>query len=128
MISVCVCAHTCVCLCLCVCVCVCVCVCMHSVTQVCLTLWDPLEAVTRLLCPWNFPSKNIGARCYFLLQKDYYKPMYNFGEHLSLDYFEFYHFLCKCLTQLLVPTIQMPEPHKGFTGKQNHQLISIMNR
>ena len=23
---------------------------------------------TRLLCPWDFPSKNIGAGCYFLLQ------------------------------------------------------------
>ena len=23
---------------------------------------------TRLLCPWNFPGKNIGAGCRFLLQ------------------------------------------------------------
>ena len=23
---------------------------------------------TRLLCPWNFPGKNTGAGCYFLLQ------------------------------------------------------------
>ena len=29
------------------------------------TLYKP----TRLLCPWNFPGKNIGVGCHFLLQK-----------------------------------------------------------
>ena len=28
---------------------------------------DPLEP-TRLLCPWDFPGKNTGGGCYFLLQ------------------------------------------------------------
>ena len=27
---------------------------------------------TRLLCPWNFPGKNIGVGCHFLLQQSNY--------------------------------------------------------
>ena len=38
-----------------------------SVTQSCPTLCDPMEP-TRLLCPWNFPGKNTGVVCHFLLQ------------------------------------------------------------
>ena len=36
--------------------------CTHA--QSCLTLCDP----ARLLCPWNFPDRNTGAGCHFLLQ------------------------------------------------------------
>ena len=33
---------------------------MCSVTQSCLTLFDPMDCTpTRLLYPWNFPGKNI---------------------------------------------------------------------
>ena len=92
-------------------VCVCMCVCTHSVTQLCSTLYDPMEGVTRLLCPWNFPSKNTGDGCCFLLQNDYYKPVYNFGENLCFNYIEFYHFLCKGLTQLLVPLLFKCQNH-----------------
>ena len=41
----------------------CVCVC-----QSCLTLCDPMQKPTRLLCPWNFPRKNTGMDWHFLLQ------------------------------------------------------------
>ena len=35
----------------------------------CLTLCDTMDSsLPRLLCPWNFPSKNTGAHCHFLLQ------------------------------------------------------------
>ena len=61
-----------------ICVCVCVHTHMRALTQLCSTLYDPMEGVTRLLCPWNFPSKNTGDVCCFLLQNDYYKPVYNF--------------------------------------------------
>ena len=44
-----------------------VCVCLHLVTQSCPTLCDPME-LSRLLCPWNFPGKNTGVGCCFLLQ------------------------------------------------------------
>ena len=47
--------------------CVCVCVCVRLVTQSCLTQCDPVEPA-RLLCPWNFPGKNTGEGCHFLLQ------------------------------------------------------------
>ena len=39
----------------------CVCVLSHSV------LSDSLRS-TRLLCPWDFPGKNIGVGCHFLYQ------------------------------------------------------------
>ena len=34
--------------------------------QSCLTLCNPIEPV-RLLCPWDFPGKNTGVGCHFLL-------------------------------------------------------------
>ena len=47
-------------------VCVCVCVLSHSVVS------DSLQSyalyLSSLLCPWNFPGKNTGVGCYFLLQ------------------------------------------------------------
>ena len=49
-------SNACVCVCVCLCVCVCVCVCVHA--------WKS----TRLLCLWNFPDKNTGVCCHFLLQ------------------------------------------------------------
>ena len=51
------------------CVCVCVstvCVCVCSVVSD--TLRPQGLQLARLLCPWNFPGKNTGVGCYFLLQ------------------------------------------------------------
>ena len=39
--------------------------CAGSVAQPCPTLCNPMD---RLLCPWDFPGKNTGASCHFLLQ------------------------------------------------------------
>ena len=45
--------------------CVYVCMCTPS----CLTLCDPMDrSLDRLLCPRNFPGKNTGVGCRFLLQ------------------------------------------------------------
>ena len=42
-----------------------VCVCAQS----CPILWDPLDCKpARLLDPCNFPGKNTGVNCHFLLQ------------------------------------------------------------
>ena len=38
------------------------------VAQSYLTLWFHELEPARLLCPWNFPGKNTGAGCHFLLQ------------------------------------------------------------
>ena len=43
------------------------CVCVYSVPQSCPTLCDPMDPA-RLLRPWNFPGKNTGEDCHFLLQ------------------------------------------------------------
>ena len=42
-----------------------------EVAQSCLTLGDPMECrPTRLLNPWNFPGKNTGVGCHFLLPEE----------------------------------------------------------
>ena len=44
--------------------------CLHkcSVAQSYLTLWPPGLQLASLLCPWDFPGKNTGGGCHFLLQ------------------------------------------------------------
>ena len=39
-----------------------------SVTRSCLTLLWPHGLPARVLCPWDFPGKNTGVGCHFLLQ------------------------------------------------------------
>ena len=42
--------------------------CCCSVAKSCLTLCDPMDQLARFLCPWDFPGKNSGVGCHFLLQ------------------------------------------------------------
>ena len=45
----------------------CVCACVHVLSHI----WffcDPRDSPTRLLCPWEFPGKNTGVGCHFLLR------------------------------------------------------------
>ena len=48
------------------------CVCVHSRTQSCLSLCDPVDcsllAHQAPLCQWNFSGKNAGVCCHFLCQ------------------------------------------------------------
>ena len=39
-----------------------------SILRLCPTLWPHGLWPARLLCPWDFPGKNTGVGCYFLLQ------------------------------------------------------------
>ena len=45
-------------------------VCVCSVALLCLSdsLWPHGLQPTRLLCPWDFPGRNTGVHCHFLLQ------------------------------------------------------------
>ena len=45
-------------------------VCVCSVTQLCPTLGPRGPQPARHLCPWDFPGKNTGVGCHFLLQGD----------------------------------------------------------
>ena len=45
-----------------------VCVCMLSHSVMSDSLWPHGLYPARLLCPWNFPGKNTGMGCHFLLQ------------------------------------------------------------
>ena len=48
--------------------CILICVC-GLVSQLCSTLCDPMDcSLPRLLCPWDFPSKNTEVGCRALLQ------------------------------------------------------------
>ena len=49
------------------CVCVCVHAHTHSVSPVWLSVTPMNCSPPRLLCPWDFPGKNTGLGCYFLL-------------------------------------------------------------
>ena len=42
--------------------------CCCLVAKSCLTLATPWIVAMRLLCPWDFPGKDTGVGCYFLLQ------------------------------------------------------------
>ena len=43
---------------------------MSEVAQSCPTLCNPMDcSLTRFLCPWDFPGKNTGVGCHFLLQE-----------------------------------------------------------
>ena len=46
----------------------CIHACVHA--QSCPTLWDPMDYIqpTRFFGPWDFPGKNTGVDCNFLLQ------------------------------------------------------------
>ena len=39
------------------------------VTQLCSTLWDPMNSSLPVSSPWNFPGKNTGVCCHSLLQE-----------------------------------------------------------
>ena len=54
------------------------CVLSHSVVSN--SLWSHRLQPARLLCPWNFPDKNTGLGCYFLLQGIF--PTQGSNQHL----------------------------------------------
>ena len=54
---------------------------LFSAVQSCPTLCFPEDcSPTRLLCPWDFPGKNSGMGCHFLLQRIFLTQ----GSNLSL--------------------------------------------
>ena len=54
--------------------------CYCLVTQSCPTLlWPQGLSSTRLLCPWDFPGKNTGVGCHFLLQGIFLSQGLNLG-------------------------------------------------
>ena len=51
-----------------------------EVTQFCHTLCDPVDcSPTRLLHPWDFPGKNTGVGCHFLLLEIFLTQRLNLG-------------------------------------------------
>ena len=58
---------------LCVSECVCVCVCVRVLSHVQL-FETPWIVARQIPLSWNFPGKNIGVSCHFLLQFHWLKP------------------------------------------------------
>ena len=46
------------------------CVCVQLLSHIRLFVISWTEA-TKLLCPWNFPGKNSGVSCHFILQRTF---------------------------------------------------------
>ena len=63
--------------------------CMHAKSlQLCLTLCDPMDKPTRLLCPQASLGKNTGVGCHFLLQIQstvISKNWYNANKKINLN-------------------------------------------
>ena len=49
-------------------------VCMYSSSAMSNSSWPYGLQPSRLLCPWNFPGKNTGVGCHFLLQGNLWNP------------------------------------------------------
>ena len=78
--------------------------CCCLVTQLCPTLLRPLGlGPARLLCPWDFPGKNIGMGCHFLLQRIF--PTQGSNQHLLLG------------RQILLPLSHLGSPKHRCTWK-----------
>ena len=76
------------------CVCVRVCVCVHTLSRAIMSnsLQPQGLQPTRLLCPWDFPGKNTGVGCHFLLQGSFLTrglnphPLHWQGDSLPLSH------------------------------------------
>ena len=54
-------------------------ICYCLVTQLCLTVCNPILQFARLLCPWDSPGKNTGVGCHALLQGIFWTQGLNLG-------------------------------------------------
>ena len=84
-------------------VCVCVSVqCAHACTHLVVfdSFCNPMDC-SRLLCPWDFPGKNTGGGCHFLLQGIF--PTQASNPHLL------------CLLHWLADYLPLVPPRKPFT-------------
>ena len=76
------------------------------VTQSCPTLCDPILKPTRLLCPWDFPGKDTGVGCHFLLQGIFPTQGSNLG-------------LLHC-RQILYPLSYQGSPRKQYSSSSKN--------
>ena len=71
--------------------------CSGLVSGSCLTLCDPMDCSSQLLCPWDFPGKNTGVGCHFLLHF-YLVNVIHFPQILYLPVIYFlFHMSALCL-------------------------------
>ena len=100
------------CVCVCVCVCACVCVLVRILTQLCLTLCNPVVGSLPGSSVWGiFPGKNTGVGCHFLHQGIFQTQ----GSNLGLLH-------CRQIRHRLS---NQGDPRRGWTGEnsleENHR-------
>ena len=60
---------------------------VHECSVMSNSLWPHGLQPTRLSCPWNFPAKNIGASCHFLLYRIFLTPGLNLSPAFGMQIF-----------------------------------------
>ena len=94
----------------------------HSV--LCNSLWPHGLKPSRLLCPWDFPGKNAGVGCHFLLQGIF--PTQGLNQHLpvspALHRQILYHWAI-CLT--LIYVIYLKNKFKTVQKEKNRTSTSV---
>ena len=101
-------------------VCVCVCVCAHAHASASALSYLVMSnfcglmecSPDRILCPWNFPGKNSGVGCYFLLRGSSRPP--------SPAYFRSVTQLCLILCDPMDCTPGSPDHHELLKLAQTH--------
>ena len=91
--------------------------CCFLVTKSCPTLATPLTVPARLLCSWDFPGKNTGVGCHFLLQGLFQTQ----GSSPCLLHWHwqavscvFFFFLCSLLLHLICEALGVAQtPHRA---------------
>ena len=92
-------------------VCVCVCVCVCSVMSN--SLWSHELQPARLLCPWDFPGKNTGVGCHFLLQGIFLTQIISVSTALQVD------------SLTLGPPWKPLSPWEGYQNECVHRVVKF---
>ena len=90
------------------CVCVCVCSVMSN------SLWSHELQPARLLCPWDFPGKNTGVGCHFLLQGIYLTQIKSVSTALQVD------------SLTLGPPWKPLSPWEGYQNECVHRVVKFI--
>ena len=89
--------------------------CYYSVAKLCPTLLRPHGLYpARLLCPWDFPGKNTGVGCHFLLQGIF--PTQGLNPHLL------------CLLHWQADSLPLSHPGSPFWDRHNFCFLSHVSK
>ena len=104
-------------------------VCCHSVVSD--SLWPPWTLPARLLCQWNFPGKNTGACCHFLLQRIFpiqgSNPLLLQLLHWQADFLSL-HYPGSQILYVITSTWSLKKWNKWMNTTKQNRLIDTENK